>query len=110
MTARRPAVTPEDLHFGSHPHDPTGVRDCQQCAGAAVIDGELCPSCHARQQLRTAWFTSGRRGRPSPQFLDRGDLGHVQPLGDRDHRRVDRAQGQVRVLGDQTGHALEVVR
>jgi len=56
---RPDAVTADGLHFGSSPTDPNGVADCAVCAGAVVVDGQLCPSCAARQQLRTAWF--GRR-------------------------------------------------
>jgi hypothetical protein len=52
-------VTATDLHFGSEPDDPTGVRDCGTCSGRAVVNGQLCPDCQTRQQLRNAWWASG---------------------------------------------------
>ena len=50
------AVTEDNLHFGTHPDDPTGVRDCATCQGDAVVDATPCPDCRARQQLRDAWW------------------------------------------------------
>lgn len=50
------AVTATDLHFGTRPDDPTGVRDCTTCPGSAVVDGVPCPACVTRQDLRTAWW------------------------------------------------------
>jgi hypothetical protein len=50
---RRPGGS---LHFGSSIEDPTGVRDCTHCGGAATVDGEICPSCLARADIRnTDW-------------------------------------------------------
>lgn len=53
------SVTATDLHLGSSPDDPNGVRDCGTCRGHVVVDGRICPDCQARQQLRTAWWASG---------------------------------------------------
>jgi hypothetical protein len=41
-----------DLQFGDDPTDPTGTRDCPECHGAVVIDGEICLSCRDRQEQR----------------------------------------------------------
>ncbi len=51
-------VTEDNLHFGSDPDDPNGVRDCTTCTGSAIVDAAICPDCHSRQQLRTAWWNS----------------------------------------------------
>jgi hypothetical protein len=58
MTATPPTVGETDLHFGTQPDDPTGVRDCPGCSGMAVVDGMPCPACRDRQQLRNAWWNS----------------------------------------------------
>lgn len=59
------AVTVTDLHFGTLPDDPTGVRDCSTCPGSAIADGAPCPACIARQDLRTAWW----RGSDGPDTV-----------------------------------------
>lgn len=57
----------DDLHFGADPDDPTGVRSCDTCHGAAVVNGQICEDCQTRQQLRNAWWASG----PGPAELRR---------------------------------------
>lgn len=47
-----------DLRFGDDPTGPNGVRDCPICEGSAVWDGRPCPSCSARQQVRSAQWDS----------------------------------------------------
>lgn len=61
------SVTDDNLHFGSAPDDPTGVRDCAACQGEGTIDRRPCPECSVRQQLRNAWWSSG----PGPERLRR---------------------------------------
>lgn len=51
-------VTDDNLHFGTLPNDPTGVSDCGTCNGSGVKDGDICPSCLARQEIRNAWWES----------------------------------------------------
>jgi hypothetical protein len=58
MTGVPPAASEDNLHFGTRPDDPTGVRDCPDCPGTAVVNGMPCPACHDRQQLRNAWWDS----------------------------------------------------
>jgi len=69
------AVTPDGLHFGTDPADPTGVADCEVCGGGSGL--AACESCGARQQLRDAWWNSStgpaRLGLPTPprrRYLD----------------------------------------
>lgn len=69
-------VTDENLHFGTDPNDPTGVRDCEECGGTGP-ESVSCPSCGARQQLRDAWWNSsggparlGMPTLPAGHYLD----------------------------------------
>lgn len=73
---RDDAVTADNLHFGTDPHDPTGVADCDSCGGRGP-DSARCESCGDRQQLRDAWWNSSagpaRLGLPTPparRYLD----------------------------------------
>ncbi len=52
----------------------------------------------------------GGADRAEVPVIDRRDAGGTQPLGDRDHRGVRRAQREVRVLPHEVGHPGEVLR
>jgi hypothetical protein len=52
-----PHVVPDedggtDLRFGDDPTDPTGTKQCPECGGTVLVDGEVCPSCRDRQEQR----------------------------------------------------------
>lgn len=53
-----PRVVPDedgrtDLRFGDDPTDPTGTKECPECHGTVLVDGEICPSCRDRQKQRS---------------------------------------------------------
>lgn len=41
-----------DLKFGDDPTDPTGTKQCPECDGTGLVDGEICLSCRDRQEQR----------------------------------------------------------
>jgi hypothetical protein len=52
-----PHVVPDedgrtDLRFGDDPTDPTGTKQCPECHGTVLVDGEVCLSCRDRQEQR----------------------------------------------------------
>lgn len=52
-----PHVVPDedgrtDLRFGDDPTDPTGTKQCPECGGNVLVNGEVCLSCRDRQEQR----------------------------------------------------------
>lgn len=69
-----PRVVPDedgrtDLRFGDDPTDPTGTKQCPECRGAVVVEGEVCPSCLLRQQQRNEHWDQQDEGDGYEQYL-----------------------------------------
>ncbi len=52
-------VTRHGLHFGSHPDDPDGVKDCLNCGRTGLVRGQPCVYCQARRRARAEWAAAG---------------------------------------------------
>jgi hypothetical protein len=62
VKAEEPTAVPD-------PMDPTGTKTCPQCKGEVVVDGQICPSCLARQEERNRQFDAAQPPRPRPYLI-----------------------------------------